>query len=1159
MNSPIRQNRTRTCASLNTRLAHTNGVLFKLKYIKQGHEMHDRQFISKIMTGIWMMLAMTFVHAGTPLWTFTPLTPTTVALSEQDTATVSYQITNQSHTSHTLTMKAIPGVTQVSTSGNCPNPFVLGYKQSCVLMLSINGSALNGNIINGPVVCQQGNANQCYQPDSMNVLRITKSATTNTHTVGGTVSGLQGTVILQNNDSDALSINTDGTFTFSNSVAAGSPYSITVQTQPGSQICTVNNGSGTITNSNVTNVTVICSTNTRTVGGTLSGLGVSESVVLQNNGADNLTLSSNGSFTFSTPVAQGAGYSVTIVTQPITQTCVVTNGSGTAAGSNISNVTVTCTTNTYTVGGSVSGLQSTVILQNNGGDNLSLNANGAFTFSTLVASGNPYSVSVQTQPANQTCVVTNGSGTVSTANITNVTVTCTTNTRTVGGTLSGLGVSESVVLQNNSGDNLTLSSNGSFTFSTPVAQGTPYSVTILNQPTTQSCVVTNGSGTVGGSNITSVTVTCTTNNYTVSGSVFGLQGTVTLQNNGGDNLILGTDGIFIFSTSVASGTTYLVTVQAQPGTQTCTVSNASGTVTNANITNVTVNCSTNTRTVGGTLSGLTPSESVVLQNNGGDNLTLSSNGPFTFATSVAQGGGYNVTVLTQPTTQTCTVNNGSGTAGGSNITNVLVTCSTNTYTVGGSLSGLSGTVVLQNNGGDNLSLNADGTFNFTTPVAQGATYAVTVFTQPGGQFCVVTNGSGTMGGAPVTNVSVTCAVGTTLTTSGSTLALSVTGLTEYGVSGNPPSGAARIITIRNSGSDIALNLSVAPPTWPSGTTSSTNCGSTLAAGNSCTITVTPGDTATGDGTNPCSSNGTAPVPGIIQVTAGNASTVSANVVVLSYGCIYQDGFVYAFDDSTPTSGSVGGKVIATSNQADLYPNGVPWSSNGVGALEANVSYDLIPGISDASTTGVAVPSYAIGHSRFNSVYSNTGTHPFPASGSFSACDGGTDGACNSANILALYNMYNTHYGVGGFPYTLAPGPTPLSYYAAGLCYTLTDGGASNGEWYLPAICEMGPSFLDPINCGSTQNIADNLPNLMGVEDENIGILIEACAWGNAGLSSTNCLAGYYWSSTEYRDANSSINSAWMNYFNTVGNGGNYNGQNAKLGQLAVRCSRALTL
>lgn len=81
-----------------------------------------------------------------------------------------------------------------------------------------------------------------------------------------------------------------------------------------------------------------------------------------------------------------------------------------------------------------------------------------------------------------------------------------------------------------------------------------------------------------------------------------------------------------------------------------------------------------TFTIGGHVTGLAPSTTVVLQNNGVDALSVTSSGAFTFATAV--GGTYNVTVATTPTGQTCTVANGSGTAS-ANVTNVDVDCVNN--------------------------------------------------------------------------------------------------------------------------------------------------------------------------------------------------------------------------------------------------------------------------------------------------------------------------------------------------------------------------------------------------------------------------------------------------------------------------------------------------
>ena len=120
-----------------------------------------------------------------------------------------------------------------------------------------------------------------------------------------------------------------------------------------------------------------------------------------------------------------------------------------------------------------------------------------------------------------------------------------------------------------------------------------------------------------------------------------------------------------------------------------------------------------------------------------------------------------MTVKTNPTGQSCTVSNGSGTVGSANVTSVAVSCANAaSYTIGGTVSGLSGTVVLQDNSADDLSVSANGTFTFATSVVSGASYSVTVKTNPAGQACTVSNGSGTVGSANVTNVAVSCGTNT---------------------------------------------------------------------------------------------------------------------------------------------------------------------------------------------------------------------------------------------------------------------------------------------------------------------------------------------------------------------------------------------------------------
>jgi hypothetical protein len=86
-------------------------------------------------------------------------------------------------------------------------------------------------------------------------------------------------------------------------------------------------------------------------------------------------------------------------------------------------------------------------------------------------------------------------------------------------------------------------------------------------------------------------------------------------------------------------------------------------------------------------------------------------------------------------------------------------CNVPTFTVGGTVTGLTGSgLVLRNNGGNNLNVAGNGAFTFTTPVGTGSPYAVTVLTRPSlpSQGCNISNGSAVMAGANVTNVAVNC-------------------------------------------------------------------------------------------------------------------------------------------------------------------------------------------------------------------------------------------------------------------------------------------------------------------------------------------------------------------------------------------------------------------
>ncbi len=160
------------------------------------------------------------------------------------------------------------------------------------------------------------------------------------------------------------------------------------------------------------------------IGGSISGLTQSGLTLSASGNSVNVA---SGATTFKLPnlVATGASYSVAATSQPPGQTCVVDDGTGMVAQANVTNVSVKCTTNTYTIGGIITGLNASGLVLMNGADSLTVPiASSAFVLSTKLPMGSAYAVSVQTQPAGLQCQVVNGSGTMPAKAVTNLMVVC---------------------------------------------------------------------------------------------------------------------------------------------------------------------------------------------------------------------------------------------------------------------------------------------------------------------------------------------------------------------------------------------------------------------------------------------------------------------------------------------------------------------------------------------------------------------------------------------------------------------------------------------------------------------------------------------------------------------------------------------------------------
>jgi hypothetical protein len=337
--------------------------------------------------------------------------------------------------------------------------------------------------------------------------------------------------------------------------------------------------------------------------------------------------------------------------------------------------------------------------------------------------------------------------------------------------------------------------------------------------------------------VTNVSLTLAVDStYSVGGSVAGLTGTgLALQNNGTDTLAVAADGPFTFVTELADSSDYLVTVSTQPTGQTCTVSNESGTIASADVTDVTVVCvddvaptysvaatvavgsgsaSCNPSTVsvggssvctavpdtgwqvsswGGACAAAGTSETCTLDNIQADQTSTVSFEAITYTVaatvavgngsvscdpaSVPAGGSSTCTAVPDAGWQVSAWTGACAAAGTSTICTLdnIVADQTSTvsfeaapvltYPIEFTVSGLTEgptpgdaaySVELLNNGGDSITVYADGVYSFPTELADGATYDIAIRYQPDNQTCEVANGNGKVAAAPVTDPTVTC-------------------------------------------------------------------------------------------------------------------------------------------------------------------------------------------------------------------------------------------------------------------------------------------------------------------------------------------------------------------------------------------------------------------
>ncbi len=369
----------------------------------------------------------------------------------------------------------------------------------------------------------------------------------------------------------------------------------------------------------------------------------------------------------------------------------MTFGTASAAGWTGDDATTTNPTVKYGVGGAVTGLAGPVVLQDNAGDDLTVNSDGPFEFPTPLTDGAGYSVTIKQSPAGQTCTTANADGTIASASVTNITITCIkppppghddfarADSGGLGAgwaamTVGGLAISGDTAVGTSSGysgDVRTGEDYGSdqysqIALSSQLSGGAWIGPTVRSQPGSQETYLAIYFWDEGNPKLELYKGSPVNDNW---GTPLGIvpvaplpAGTTLTLVAVGSQITLLENGIERISVTVGTLT------GGAPGLLTLGTASAAGwSGDDATTTNTTVLYG-----VGGAVTGL--AGPVVLQDNAGDDLTVNSDGPFEFPTPLTDGAGYSVTIKQSPAGQTCTTANAGGTIASASVTNITITC-----------------------------------------------------------------------------------------------------------------------------------------------------------------------------------------------------------------------------------------------------------------------------------------------------------------------------------------------------------------------------------------------------------------------------------------------------------------------------------------------------
>ena len=410
--------------------------------------------------------------------------------------------------------------------------------------------------------------------------------------------------------------------------------------------------------------------------------------------------------------------------------------------------------------GAIFGLEGELVLGTGTGFSKHFYEGGIFDFSPLqFETGDLYNVSVVLQPPGQICDVKRGQGTFTTSDVSNIEITCRQNAgqHALSGYVDSL--TSPITISDGMGNSIAITTDGAFSFDpTRYSTGDRYAVSVLDTGAGQFCEVFNASGIFAGGDVEDVYISCFmfSSDYALGAEVYGLQGELALEVNEGQfsTTFYGDGGVLFREIAfLPDATSYNVTIVSQPELQNCALINGSGAISGTPVT-VIIECTDVPQDVElkGSLSG--SAGSVSLTDGLGGSVQIDGDGDFSFGI-YPSGSQYVLTVVSQPEGQICTTTPSRGTLS-KTTSDIRVFCRPDGIVVSGTATGIVGPVSLDDGNGNKATVNKEGEFYFATSYESGATYDISVETQPEGQLCEVFYSSGNVSENGVGDVQLVC-------------------------------------------------------------------------------------------------------------------------------------------------------------------------------------------------------------------------------------------------------------------------------------------------------------------------------------------------------------------------------------------------------------------